>query len=313
MSEVSELDPDVRAFIQSLPPVAPWWNSHDVMAQRVGYKIRSRGYIPGPAMATEDIEIKGTGGHRIPIRLYRPDNLVANGPAVLYLHGGGWAVGDLEFTDAHIRRVAAGTGAVVASVDYRLAPDYPYPAGIDDCWAALTWFALAAAGFGADPARLGLCGDSAGATNVAALSLLARDFAGPSVRAQCLWYPGFLIQPEVASMAQTWREVTLPAAAVRAYRRLYAGSIPDPLPATMVATQAADLSRLPPTVIAAAGMDPLFDESGVYVERLQSAGCQVELHEFPRLPHGFCAMAGAVDAVTSAVGKTTASFAALLA
>jgi acetyl esterase/lipase len=229
------------------------------------------------------------------------------------MHGGGWSVGDLEFTDAHIRRVAAGTGALVASVDYRLAPDYPYPAGIDDCWGAYTWFAGAIAGLGADPARLGLCGDSAGATNAAALSLLARDFGGPVAQAQCLWYPGFLIQPEVPSMAQTWREVSLPAAAVRAYRRLYAGSIPDPLPATMVATQAPDLSRMPPTVIAAAGMDPLFDESLVYAERLRDAGGKVEVHQFPTLPHGYCAMAGAVAIVTSAVEKTIASFAALLA
>jgi acetyl esterase/lipase len=312
VTAIVELDPDVRTFIQSLPPVAPWWNSHDVLAQRVGYKVRARAYVPGPVMQTEDIEIKGTGGHRIPIRLYRPENRVADGPAALYLHGGGWSVGDLEFTDAHIRRVAAGTGALVASVDYRLAPDYPYPAGMDDCWAALTWFAGAAAALGADPARLGLCGDSAGATNAAALSLLARDFAGPAVRAQCLWYPGFLIRPEVPSMAETWREVTLPAAAVRAYRRLYAGTIPDPLPATMVATQAADLSRLPPTVIAAAGMDPLFDESGVYADRLRDAACQVELQEFPTLPHGFCAMAGAVATVTRAVEKTIGTFAALL-
>lgn len=312
MSEAFELDPDVRAFIRSLPPVAPWWNSHDVLAQRVGYKIRARAYVRGPAMATEDIEIPGTGGHRIPIRLYRPDNLMPAGPVVLYLHGGGWSVGDLEFTDPHIRRVAAGTGALVASVDYRLAPDFPYPAGMDDCWAALTWFAGAAAGLGADPTRLGLSGDSAGATNAAALSLLARDFGGPAIMAQCLWYPGFLIQPEVPSMAQPWRELTLPAAAVRAYRRLYAGSIPDPLPATMVATQAADLSKMPPTVVAAAGIDPLFDESRVYAQRLLDEGGQVELHEFPTLPHGFCAMAGAVATVTAAVDRTVASFAALL-
>lgn len=312
MTEPIELDPDVRAFIQSMPAVTPWWNSHDVLAQRVGYQLRVRGYLPGPAMATEDLEIRGTGGHRIPIRLYRPDSMVPNGPTVLYLHGGGWSVGDLDFTDPHIRRVAAGTGALVASVDYRLAPDYPYPAGMDDCWAALSWLADAAAGFGADPARLGLCGDSAGATNAAALALLARDFAGPSVRAQCLWYPGFLIQPEVPSMAQPWREVSLSAAAVRAYRRLYAGTIPEPLPATMVATQAADLSQMPPTVIASAGMDPLFDESAVYADRLRAVGCDVELQEFPTLPHGFCAMADAVDTVTAAVAKTIASFTALL-
>lgn len=312
MAQIFELDPDVRAYLQSLPPVPPWWHTHDVMAQRVGYRLRAHAYAPGPAMETEDVEIRGTGGHRIPIRLYRPPTMTANAPAVLYLHGGGWSVGDLEFTDAHIRRLAAGAGALVASVDYRLAPEYPYPAGMDDCWSALNWFATAAGGLGADSSRLAVCGDSAGATNAAALSLMARDYSGPALRAQCLWYPGFLIRPEVASMSDAWREVTLPADAVRAYRRLYAGTLPDPLPATLAATQAADLSRMPATVIAAAGMDPLCDESELYAERLRQAGCAVELQLYPTLPHGFCAMAGAAEIVASAVEKTIASFAALL-
>jgi acetyl esterase/lipase len=312
MTRTIELDPEVRAYLQTLPAVAPWWETHDVLLQRIGYRVRARAYAPGPAMRTEDLEIRGGAGHRIPIRIYRPDTLKPAAPAVLYLHGGGWSVGDLEFTDAHIRRVAQGTGALVASVDYRLAPDHPYPAGMDDCWAALTWFAEAAADLGADPTRLAVCGDSAGATNAAALSLLARNFGGPQLRAQCLWYPGFLIQPEVASMTQPWREITLPAAAVRAYRHLYAGTIPEPLPATLAATQAADLSGMPPTIVVAAGFDPLFDEPGVYADRLREAGGAVELQVFDSLPHGFCAMAGAVASVTSAVEQTVASFAALL-
>ena len=312
MTATIELDPEVRAYLQTLPAVPRWWESTDVLVQRIGYRVRARAYVPGPAMDTEDLEIRGGAGHRIPIRIYRPQPRAGGAPAVLYLHGGGWSVGDLEFTDAHIRRVAAGTGAIVASVDYRLAPEHPYPAGMDDCWAALTWFAGAAAGLGADPARLAVCGDSAGATNAAALSLLARDFGGPPLRAQCLWYPGFLIQPEVASMSQTWREITLPAAAVRAYRRLYAGTIPEPLPATLSATQAGDLSGMPPTIVVAAGFDPLYDEPRVYADRLREAGGAVELQVFDALPHGFCAMAGAVASVTSAVEKTINSFDRLL-
>lgn len=312
MTATYELDAGVRALLESLPPVPPWWHSNDVLAQRIGYRIRASAYAPGPAMDTEDLEIRGTGGHRIPIRLYRPPTMSAQAPAVLYLHGGGWAVGDLDFADAHIRRVASGTGALVASVDYRLAPDYPYPAGMDDCWAALLWFAAAADELGADRNRLALCGDSAGATNAAALCVVARDYAGPAIAAQCLWYPGFLIRPEVPSMADSWREITLPADAVRAYRRLYAGLLPEPLPATLAATQAADLGRMPPTVIAVAGLDPLCDESFVYAERLRESGCAVELQVFESLPHGFVAMAGAVDSVATAVERTIGSFAALL-
>lgn len=312
MSTTFELDPDVRSYLSSLPPVPPWWDTHDVLAQRIGYRIRARAYAPGPEMETEDREIIGTAGNRIPIRLYRPASLTATSPAVLYLHGGGWSVGDLEFADAHIRRIAAGTGALVLSADYRLAPDNPYPAGMDDCWTALTWLAAHAGDLGAGTDRLGISGDSAGATNCAALALMARNFGGPRIDAQCLWYPGFMIRPEVPSMADTWRQATLPPAAVRAYRQIYVGVIPDPLPATMMATQAEDLSDMPATVIAAAGIDPLCDESSVYADRLRAAGGQVELQVFETLPHGFCNMAGAIPVVLAAVEKSIASFAALL-
>ena len=311
MAPVAELDPEIREFLAGAAPLPQWWLDHDIFAARLAYRQRSKAYPPGPEMPTEDLGIDGPNGHQIPIRIYRPVEQ-DGGPVVLYMHGGGWSVGDIAFSDPHVRRVAVTTGATFVSVDYRLAPECPYPAGVDDCWTALTWLADHAGELGVDPDRLGVAGDSAGATNAAVLSLLSRDHDGPPIKAQCLWYPGFLLQPEVPSMADPSREVTLTAAACRTFRTLYAGSIEGDLPATLSPVSAEDLSGMPPTIVAASGVDPLYDEMVSYAERLEAAGCEVELSSFHSLPHGYVSLAGWLPVLEAAVADTAERFRRLL-
>src|SRR5690242_16414710 len=141
-----------------------------------------------PEVRTEDRTIDGSTGP-VPIRIYRPPTTQQTSPVVVFLHGGGWCVGDLDSYDGEARNHAVGADAVVVSVDYRLAPEHPYPAAVEDAWAATQWVAANADELGVDSDRMAVAGDSAGGNLAAVVTLLARDAGGPPIRFQVLWYP----------------------------------------------------------------------------------------------------------------------------
>jgi acetyl esterase len=257
-----------------------------------------------PELRVEDRTVDGPAG-LIPVRLYwPPETGSAPPPVVVFFHGGGWVVGDLDTYDGTARLHSVGAGALVVSVDYRLAPEHPFPAAVDDVWAATRWAAEHAAELGADPRRLAIAGDSAGGNLAAVVALLARDAGGPTIRFQLLWYPATTWDTSLPSFTENADAPVLAVGAVGALSRWYAGHVDlkNP-PSTLVPARAEDLTGLPPAYIAVAGHDPLRDDGVRYGELLAAAGVPVEVHNATSLVHGYVGYAGVVPAATDAVER----------
>ncbi|CDO11292.1 alpha/beta hydrolase [Mycolicibacterium cosmeticum] len=259
-------------------------------------------------LRTEDRTIAG-----VPVRVYRPDTAESRPPVVLFFHGGGWVVGDLDTYDGTAREHAVGAGAVVVSVDYRLAPEHPYPAAVDDVWAVTQWVAAHADELGADPERLALAGDSAGGNLAAVVALLARD-AGLQPRLQLLWYPATTWDTTLASFTENADAPILGRRAVGGFSLLYAGDadLKNP-PATLVPARADSLADVAPAYIAVAGYDPLRDDGVRYGELLAAAGVAVQVDHAPTLVHGYLGYHGVVPVATEAVDRGLAALRAALA
>jgi acetyl esterase/lipase len=253
---------------------------------------------------TEDRTIDGPAGP-IPIRVYRPPmDSEATLPVVVFLHGGGWSVGDLDTYDGDARNHAVGAGAVVVSVDYRLAPEHPYPAAVEDAWAATQWAAAHAEELGTDPDRLAVAGDSAGGNLAAVVAQLARDAGGPPIRFQLLWYPATTWDTSLPSFAENANSPLLDDSAVKGFARWYVGDLDlSTMPATLAPARADDLTGLAPAYIAVAGHDPLRDDGARYAELLAAAGVPAELHNAETLIHGYLGYAGVVPAATDAMDR----------
>ncbi len=238
----------------------------------------------------------------IPVRIYRPPSEQSVLPVIVFIHGGGWSVGDLDTYDGPARMHAVGAEAVVVSIDYRLAPEHPFPAAVDDVWAATRWVARNAGQLGADPDRLAVAGDSAGGNLAAVVAQLARDAAIP-LRFQLLWYPSTTFDTSLPSFAENAEAPILTLAACKGFTRWYVGDVDLSVPpATLVPAQG-DLSGLAAAYIAVAGHDPLRDDGIRYAELLTAAGVPVELHNAESLVHGFIAYAGVVPTATEATER----------
>jgi acetyl esterase/lipase len=257
-----------------------------------------------PDVRTESHSIEGPA-RPIPIRVYRPPtHSGATLPVVVFLHGGGWSVGDLDTHDGDARHHAVGAEAVVVSVDYRLAPEHPYPAAVEDAWAATQWVAEHAGELGVDAGRLAVAGDSAGGNLAAVVALMARDAGGPPIRFQLLWYPATTWDTSLPSFTENAEAPLLDGASVKGFSRWYIGDLDlTDMPATLAPARAKDLAGLAPAYIAVAGFDPLRDDGARYAELLASAGVPVELHNAETLIHGYLGYAGVVPAATDAMDR----------
>lgn len=264
-------------------------------------------------LRTEDLLVDGPGGP-IPVRVYWPDDDPGHGrhPVTMYFHGGGFALGDLDTHDVTCRQHAVGGDAVVVSVDYRLAPEHPYPAAVEDVWAATCWVAEHADRFGADGSRLAVAGDSAGGTLAAVVAQRARDRtragSGPAVAFQLLWYPSTMWDTSLPSFTENANAPVLDHAAIAAFTVWYAGHLdPTEPPADLAPGRAGDLTGLAPAYIAVAGHDPLRDDGIRYAELLTAAGVPVDLHNAETLVHGYLGYAGVVPAATAATDRGLAA------
>jgi acetyl esterase/lipase len=271
------MDPELEAFIPLFPPT----DLTDPVAARRSLAELAAGI---PAADTGELEVEDRtvpADPDVPVRIYRPHR--ARG-AVVWLHGGGFVMGDLESEHPWATRIAVGSGAVVISVGYRLAPEHPFPAALDDACAVLHWTAEHAAELGVDPARIAVGGHSAGGGLAAAVALRARDEQGPAIRFQLLNQPGLDDRQETWSARNFTDTPWFDRAKATAAWRHYLGS----RPATPYAApaRAADLSGLPPAYIATAELCPNRDEDLAYALRLLRAGVPVEVHQWPGTFHG---------------------------
>ncbi|MFE6776309.1 alpha/beta hydrolase [Streptomyces sp. NPDC057702] len=259
---------------------------------------------PEPVEQVLDESITGPAGP-LPVRLYRP---AGQGPlpVLVYYFGGGWTLGSLETGDAICRALANATGCLTVGVGYRLAPENPFPAAPEDCFAGLRWVAEHAARFGGDPARLAVAGDSAGGNLAAAVTLMARDAGGPELRAQVLVYPNTDYLADTPSRREITDPLLFNDKSVRWYWDNYLTSADDgghPLASPL---RAPDHGGLPPALVITAEYDPLRDEGESYAARLRESGVRAEAVRYPGVTHGFFAMAGAVPAGRHAVDRVAA-------
>ncbi len=204
-------------------------------------------------------------------------------PLILYFHGGGFVYGDVRGGDWICGTVAKELDAVVVSVEYRLAPKHPFPAGVDDCYAALVWAAANAASLGADGTRIGVIGESAGGNLAAVVALMARDRKGPVIRHQALLYPA-TGAGDTESRRVNADAYILTFADMEKFGELYGG---DPTDWRVSPIVAKSLRGLPPAIVIVGGHDPLHDDGTLYADALRAVGVDVELIDYPAMPHGF--------------------------
>ena len=242
-------------------------------------------------IAVDNRTVPGPAGD-IPVRIYTPDGS-GERPLIVYYHGGGWVIGELDTVDRPLRSLANRTGAVVVSVDYRLAPEHRYPAAFDDCYAATVWAAEHAAELGADPARVVVAGDSAGGNLAAAVALAARDRGGPPLAGQLLIYPVTDFDFGTQSYADNGEGLLLQRATMQWFWAHYLGAQDLGKDPYLAPLRADSLGGLPPAFVMSSEFDPLRDEGEAYAARLRDAGVEVPARRYEGMLHGFLWTLGA--------------------
>jgi acetyl esterase len=268
---------------------------------------QSRKAEPLPVARVEERMVPGPAGG-IRLRLYWPNDATP-APAIVYYHGGGHVIGSLDTHDLIARNLCAGAEAVVASVDYRMGPEHKFPAAVEDSFAALEWVHQNAARLGADPERLGVHGDSAGANLAAVVALMARDQGRPTLRLQSLIYPVAdytLSTPSYQKFATGYGVLTRDA--MLWFQKHYLRSPADAEDWHASPIKAASLAGVAPAIVVTAECDVLHDEGQNYAEALRRAGVAVEYREFPGMIHGFFGMVPAVDDAMNAQRIVAAAF-----
>jgi acetyl esterase len=316
------LDPATTAILDQMAPAqAPDFSDLSPTAFRLLFSA-SLGALDRSAAASAeasddavevaDRTIDGPGGP-LRLRIYRTTRAEpgASAPLVVFFHGGGWVIGDLDTHDGTCRILCRSTGAVVVSVDYRLAPEHRFPAAVEDCIAATSWVADHADELGGDPGRLGLAGDSAGGNLAAVVAQHAQRRGAPAIAAQALVYPGVDFTEVRPSVVANGEGYLLTAESMRWFAAQYLGDHDpaDPRASPLLG----DLAGLPPAVVAVAEFDPLHDEGVAYATALTDVGVTVRLLDFDGLVHGFMGLGAVSPASARARDEVWTALAALLA
>ncbi|PZA11829.1 alpha/beta hydrolase [Rhodopseudomonas palustris] len=291
----AKLDPDAAAVYQAFQDAGrPSYETLSASEARAYYSAARLVSNPEPPelASIQSIAIPGPVGD-IPARLYTPKTLRQDGglaPALVFLHGGGWVIGDLDTHDVVCRGIANDGELLVISVDYRLAPEHKFPAAVDDAIAATRWIADHAKTLGIDPEQLSVGGDSAGGNLAAVVALHARDHGGPLLAGQVLIYPATDFSMQHPSHSEPETSVLLTHSVIRWFRDHYLNGANDADDWRASPARAETLAGLPPAFVITAGADPLRDEGDEYARRLADAGVPVEHRTFPGQFHGFFTM-----------------------
>lgn len=296
------LDPQVQDVLDRVRKagVPEYWQMTPEQAR--DWHNRKAGILdiePAAVFKVENRAIPGGGG-AIPLRIYTPRDAVGGFPVFVWLHGGGHVIGSLDSYDAVCRQLALQADCVVVSVDYRLAPEHKFPAGVEDAFKALTWVGRHAGALGADPQRIAVGGDSAGANLAAVCAILARDTGFPRLLFELLIYPRTAADEDSPSHREFEDGYLLTRRTILWFHDLYRASDEDRRDFRYAPLICRDLSRLPPALIIVAEFDPLKDEGLAYARRLREAGNEVEAVTYAGMVHGFISMGGAVDAARHA-------------
>jgi acetyl esterase len=278
------LDPQVRALLDraARSPLPAYHTVPPFVARRIYCDTRAALAPEAPALA--DVRLL-VFGKRLAIRTYRPEKAEVL-PALVFFHGGGWTIGDLDTHDVLCRQLAVGARCAVFSVDYRLAPEHPFPAAVEDCFFAADYVFQHAGELGVDPSRIAVGGDSAGGNLAAVTCLLARDRGGPALSFQLLIYPATDQRCAFASHERNGEGYLLTRAGIEFFRAAYLphANYDDWRASPLLA---ASHAKLPPAFVLTAGYDPLVDEGRAYAERLATAGVEVAYQEYSDMIHGF--------------------------
>jgi acetyl esterase len=296
------LDPQMKALLDQMAAtnLQPF---HKLTPQEARAARRAPQGEPEPVAHVEDRTIPGPGGE-IPVRIYVPKG---NGPfgVLVYFHGGGWVVGNIDMTDQPCRMLTNAGRCVTISVDYRLAPEHRFPAGPEDCYAATKWAADNAAALNCDAARIAVGGTSAGATLAAAVALMARDRGGPRVAYQLLVYPATTSALDTPSHREFAKDsyYILSRADMEWFWGHYLGSEADRTNPYACPAYAQTLRGVAPAFVITAEFDPLRDEGEAYAARLREEGVQVVLRRYDGVTHGFFGMPAQLDKAKAAIAE----------
>ena len=304
------LHPQARALLdlmiaRGMPPT----ESLTAVEARTAYRDRRTVLQPTPQAVGEVRDLQADGPHGpIPMRLYRPVGGESSTtlPVLVYLHGGGWVIGDLDTHDTLCRELCVRSGIAVVAVDYRLGPEHRFPAAYDDAFAATRWVATHAASLGLDPGRIAIGGDSAGGNLAAAVCLGARDAAGPSIAYQLLIYPATDMRRGHPSQVANGTGYLLTSATIDWFHDHYIDDARHDLDWRASPLLAREHGGLPPALVLTAGFDPLRDEGADYARVLTDAGNTVSYVCFERQIHGFITMGRVLDEANTAVALCAA-------
>jgi len=289
-----KLDPDAAAVFQAMKEAnrPPYDTVTPAEAREMSRQTRPAVQPDPPDMASvKNITVPAPHG-AIPVRVYKPKTLAKAGlePGLVYYHGGGWVIGDLESHDVACRQIATEAGMIVTAVDYRLAPEHKFPAAVDDAIAATTWVAANAEKLGIDVTQLFVGGDSAGGNLAAVVAMHARDNGGPRIRGQVLIYPVTDLAMTTASYRDPETGVLLTHALMCWFRDHYLAEPAEIDDWRASPLRMANLKGLPPAFVLTVGADPLHDEGEEFARRLKQAGVAVTHVDYPGQFHAFITM-----------------------
>jgi acetyl esterase/lipase len=298
---IQRYDPELLAVLQTFPSVSLVnWDDLPMTRVLTGEMLTAMmASLPdSPNVAKEDRAVPGPeNAPEVPVRIYRPVSKTGTLPGLFWIHGGGYILGSLEQDDITMQHIVETVRCVVVSVEYRLAPEHPFPAPVEDCYAALKWMANHASELGIDPDRIAVGGASAGGGLAAGLVLLARDRGEVPVSFQLLIYPMIDNRNATQSSEEFANAPIWSRRDNQGGWQAYLGNAANSLDASpyAAASRATDLKNLPPTFIAVGSLEVFLDEDVEYALRLAHAGVPVELHVYPCTFHGFDGLAPATS------------------